>query len=157
MLPFRTSHDAAEPVGFRFEAAGSAIGMATDTGMLTDEAAEALDGVNVLCLETNHDTRMLDGGPYPSFLKRRISSKAGHLSNTDAADALSKLASDRLTAVFALHRSRTNNTAELAASALATRIRQLGLHVPVTVASQDKVCDSGPPQASLFPDPRSGS
>jgi len=152
VLPFSTSHDAAEPVGFRIDSCGSAIGIATDTGVLTDEAAEALQGVDILCLESNHDVGMLEHGPYPAFLKRRIRSHAGHLSNADAADALSRLASDRLVAVFALHRSRTNNTAELAAAALRVRAQELGLGVPIVVASQHGVCDSHPPQGSLFPE-----
>ncbi len=151
VLPFRTSHDAAEPVGFRVDGAGSAIGIATDTGMLTEEAAEALHGVEILCLESNHDLAMLERGPYPAFLKRRIRSHAGHLSNHDAADALARLASNKLVAVFALHRSRTNNTAELAETALTDRARELGLGVPIVVAPQHGVCDSHPPQGRLFP------
>ena len=99
---------------------------------------------------------MLERGPYPGFLKQRIRSHAGHLSNADAADALSRLASDRLSHVFALHRSRTNNTAELAASALTTRAQELGLGVPITVASQHDACDSQPPQGSLFPEAAHG-
>jgi len=150
VLPFRTSHDAAEPVGYRFESGGSAIGIATDTGVLTDEAAEALADVDVLCLESNHDVGMLESGPYPAFLKRRIRSEAGHLSNACAAAALARLASDRLTAVYALHRSRTNNTADLAARALESSIEELGLAVKVVVAAQHDVCDSHPPQGALF-------
>jgi len=150
VLPFRTSHDAADPVGYRVSSAASAIGIATDTGVLTHEAAEALTGVDVLCLESNHDVRMLETGPYPAFLKRRIRSARGHLSNADAADALERLASDRLKAVFAMHRSRTNNTAELAGRSLEQRAGRLGLGVKVLVASQHAPCDSHPPQGSLF-------
>jgi phosphoribosyl 1,2-cyclic phosphodiesterase len=150
VLPFRTSHDAAEPVGYRIASPGSAVGIATDTGVLTDEAAEALAGVDILCLESNHDVRMLETGPYPAFLKRRIRSAEGHLSNSDAADALERLASDRLRTVLALHRSRTNNTAELAVSTLEARARRIGLNVTVVVAAQHDIRDSRPPQASLF-------
>jgi phosphoribosyl 1,2-cyclic phosphodiesterase len=151
VLPFRTSHDAAQPVGFRIETeAGERFGLATDTGVLTPEAAEALADVDLLGLESNHDLGMLDSGPYPQFLKRRIRSDEGHLSNPDAADALELLASDRLRAVFALHRSTTNNTPSLAKRALVARLAAIHLSVPVEVPAQHLVLDSCPAQATLF-------
>ena len=153
VLPFRTSHDAAEPVGYRIETAGGeSFGLATDTGVLTQEAAEALIGVDLLGLESNHDLGMLENGPYPYYLKRRIRSERGHLSNSDACDALERLASDRLRRVFALHRSNTNNSASIVKRALAARASAIGLRVPVDVAPQDDLLDSEPPQGSLFPD-----
>lgn len=137
---FRTSHDAAEPFGYRLSRGDDAVGIATDTGVLTAETAEALAGCSVIALESNHDVEMLERGPYPAFLKRRILSRDGHLSNADAADALEKLASDELRHVFGMHRSRTNNTARLAGAALSARLSFIGLDVPVTVAAQDGAC-----------------
>lgn len=137
VVPFRTSHDAAEPVGFRVTTPGGMVfGLATDTGVLTPEAAEALADLDVLGLESNHDLRMLEAGPYPGFLKRRILSRDGHLSNPDAADALEALASDRLKRVIAVHRSDTNNTASLARRGLLARLGAIGLEIPVDVAPQ---------------------
>jgi len=150
VVPFRTSHDAAEPVGYRVSNERSRVGIATDTGVMTPEAMEALHGVDTLCIESNHDIGMLERGPYPAFLKRRILSSSGHLSNTDSAAALARLASARLTHVFALHRSRTNNTAALAASELRSVASRMGLTAEITVAAQDLSCDSHPPQGSLF-------
>jgi phosphoribosyl 1,2-cyclic phosphodiesterase len=151
VVPFRVSHDAAEPVGFRFEAdSGERFGMATDTGVLTAEAAEALRDVDILGLESNHDLTMLANGPYPGFLKARIRSDEGHLSNPDAAAALELLASDRLTRLFALHRSGTNNSPTIVQRALTARAEAIGLRVPIDVARQDLPLDSSPPQGSLF-------
>lgn len=151
VVPFRTSHDAAEPVGYRISRGSRAVGIATDTGVLTSEAFEALAGCEVVGLESNHDLEMLANGPYPTYLKRRISSELGHLSNPDAADAIERLAHDGLKHVIALHRSRTNNTPRLAGCQLKSRLERLGLgSVPVTVAAQDDLCDSDPPQGTLF-------
>jgi phosphoribosyl 1,2-cyclic phosphodiesterase len=151
VLPFRISHDAAEPVGFRIEAdSGERFGMATDTGVLTAEAAEALRDVDILGLESNHDLAMLANGPYPGFLKARIRSDEGHLSNPDAAAALELLASDRLTRLFALHRSGTNNSPTIVKRALTARAAAIGLHIPIDVARQDLPLDSSPPQGELF-------
>jgi len=150
VTPFRTSHDAAEPLGYRFDKDAESLGIVTDTGVLTPESLEALQGVTMLGLESNHDVVMLERGPYPAFLKRRIRSHAGHLSNDDAAEALERIASDRLTRVFALHRSRTNNTAALAQKSLTDSVARLGLAVQVTVAAQGDPSDSHPAQGSLF-------
>lgn len=138
VIAFATSHDAAEPVGYRIEtSAGATLGIATDTGHFTDQAAEALRDCDIVGIECNHDIEMLSGGPYPWFLKQRIASPRGHLSNPDAADALERIAGDRLRHVHALHLSRTNNTHELARRALEVRLARLGLDVPVTSVTQD--------------------
>jgi phosphoribosyl 1,2-cyclic phosphodiesterase len=151
VVPFSVSHDAAQPVGFRFEAdCGERFGIATDTGVLTPEALEALADVDILGLESNHDLAMLANGPYPQFLKTRIRSVQGHLSNPDAADALQQLASSRLRHVLALHRSSTNNSPTIVKRTLTARSEAIGLRVPVDVARQDIPLDTAPPQCTLF-------
>ncbi len=137
VLAFETSHDATEPVGFVVgDGACGRLGLATDIGAFSDEAAEALRGCEVLGIECNHDADMLATGPYPFFLKQRIASARGHLSNSDAAAALERVAGDRLVHVYAMHLSRTNNTRDLAHHALSARLASLGLDVPVTAVGQ---------------------
>ena len=105
---FAVSHDASEPVGYRFRSPdGATLGVVTDTGHLTPEAAEALAGCTLLGIECNHDIEMLNRGPYPWFLKQRILSTRGHLSNDAAGEAVRLLAHDGLESVFAMHVSRT--------------------------------------------------
>ncbi len=138
VTPFRTSHDCAEPLGYRFDAPdGTSVGIATDTGVASDELAEALDGCRLLGIEANHDVDMLENGPYPLFLRRRIASDRGHLSNAAAAALLERLVHDGLRQLVGMHVSRQNNTAELAARTLRVRLAVLGLDVPVAVADQD--------------------
>ena len=139
---FHTSHDAADPVGFRVEANACAAGIVTDTGYLTGAAIEALEGCALLGIEANHDEQMLARGPYPPHLKRRIHSERGHLSNAACAAGLERLAHDGLREVVALHRSRTNNRAQLAGAAIEERLSALGLEVAVTVASQNRACSA---------------
>ena len=115
--PFRTSHDAADSYGFRFDELTGAsegcdsLGYMTDTGIVTDKAWEALSGVRLLALESNHDARMLEVGPYPYVIKQRIASARGHLSNDQAREALDNLAHENLRAVAAMHVSQENSTA----------------------------------------------
>jgi phosphoribosyl 1,2-cyclic phosphodiesterase len=108
--------------------------------------------VHILALESNHDLRMLENGPYPGYLKRRILSEQGHLSNPDACDAMEQLAGPRLQRVVALHRSNTNNSASIVRRELTARAAAIGLTVPIEVAPQNDVLDSAPPQGSLFDD-----
>ncbi len=112
---FATSHDAVESFGFRFteRTTSEAIGYLTDSGIITPEAFEALQDCHVLALESNHDKRMLETGPYPYMLKQRVASDTGHLSNAQAADALEHLLSDKLRHVVAMHISENNNTYRL--------------------------------------------
>lgn len=134
---FRTEHDAAEPVGFAFEDQhGCRLGVMTDTGHVTDSAAAALDGCHVLGIESNHDVETLNRGPYPWFLKERILSSRGHLSNADAGAALVALASPALRHVVALHLSDTNNSAELAHTALSGAIAESECTPSLTVFVQ---------------------
>ncbi len=112
--PFRISHDAAEPVGYRFNQGGQSMGIATDLGTYDDYIVEKLRGLSVLLLEANHDVRMLQVGSYPYYLKQRILGERGHLSNEAAGQLLCRLLHDNLQTVFLGHLSRENNYAELA-------------------------------------------
>ena len=106
---FPTSHDVADPVAFRFETDDDALGYCTDTGFLTPLARVALRGCRILALESNHDAHMLRTGPYPAFLKARVASQVGHLSNDQAAEALCDLVTEVTETVVAMHLSEKNN------------------------------------------------
>jgi phosphoribosyl 1,2-cyclic phosphodiesterase len=137
---FPTSHDAAESIDFRFDCGGAALGVLTDTGCVTPETEQALQGVDLLVLESNHDEDWLLSGPYPYYLKQRILGNRGHLSN-DAAAALAQRMASAGTRQFVLaHLSRENNTPERARQTMARALA--GLDVSVTVAPRAEL--SGP-------------
>ena len=112
--PFRISHDAAEPVAFRFTCSGKSAAVATDMGIYTDYIVEHLKGLDVLLLEANHDIQMLQVGPYPYPLKRRILGECGHLSNESAGQLLCRILHDQMKKIYLGHLSKENNYAELA-------------------------------------------
>lgn len=113
--PFHTSHDCAESVGYRIETRdGRSVAVSTDLGFLSDEVRRELTGADMIVLESNHDVGMLQTGPYPYYLKRRILSKTGHLSNTDCAGELCGFAGSGTTRFVLAHLSSENNTPELA-------------------------------------------
>ena len=107
--PFAVSHDAADPVGFTIGQNGSRIGLATDLGAITPHVKEHLKHCHLLILEANHDTDMLIKGPYPWYLKRRIQSPSGHLSNEQSKSLLTELQHKGLAHVILAHLSETNN------------------------------------------------
>jgi phosphoribosyl 1,2-cyclic phosphodiesterase len=142
--PFRTSHDAVEPCGFCIRSHDIEVGCCTDTGEVTPAMLERLKRCDALVLESNHCPEMLENGPYPAFLKRRIrDAKRGHLSNLACAACLKALADD-LHAVTLAHLSEVNNRPEIAL-ATATGDEGLGLfagNVPVRVAMQHAVTET---------------
>lgn len=117
--PFPVPHDAREPVQYVFGDGNRRLGVLTDSGCSTPHIEAILDGVDALVLECNHDAAMLENGPYPTSLKRRVGGRFGHLENGQSAALLDKLKHDKLQCVMAAHVSRKNNTSALAQRALA--------------------------------------
>jgi len=111
---FTIPHDAADPVGFVFEAEGIRVGLATDLGYVPSNVQQQLRGCDVLMIESNHDLEMLRDGPYPWSVKQRVMSRVGHLSNEAAAGFLEKNYDGRATYVVLAHLSESNNLPELA-------------------------------------------
>ncbi|MEG1244315.1 MAG: MBL fold metallo-hydrolase, partial [Oscillospiraceae bacterium] len=73
-----------------------------------------ISGCDLVLIESNHDVNMLQNGAYPYYLKRRILSDTGHLSNDSCAVAISELLKTGTTRFFLGHLSRENNIPELA-------------------------------------------
>jgi phosphoribosyl 1,2-cyclic phosphodiesterase len=112
--PFTIPHDAADPVGFVFRAAGVRMALATDLGYIPPNVKAQLQGVDLLLLESNHDLEMLRDGPYPWSVKQRVLSRVGHLSNEAAADFLENGYDGQATYVILAHLSESNNLPDLA-------------------------------------------
>lgn len=110
---FHTSHDTPESVGYRFEGSGS-FALATDTGCVTEEVYRGLLGAKAVLIESNHDEQMLCDGAYPVYLKRRILSNRGHLSNAHCARLAKALAENGCETVILGHLSTHNNLPRLA-------------------------------------------
>ncbi len=122
---FPTSHDTDESVGWRVE--GSAVfALATDTGCVTPAVSEGLLGADAVLIEANHDPDLLRSGPYPVYLKRRILSARGHLSNGDCAALAAALARSGTRQIILGHLSRENNPPSLAYRTVAAALEGTG-------------------------------
>ncbi|NBH26303.1 MBL fold metallo-hydrolase [Lachnospiraceae bacterium] len=120
--PMKISHDAAEPVAYRISHGKKKVGIITDLGTYDDYTVESLKGMDALLLEANHDVNMLQVGPYPYHLKKRILGERGHLSNEMAGQLLCSLLHEKLQAVILGHLSKENNLPELAYEAVRVEV-----------------------------------
>lgn len=137
--PYATSHDAQESVAFVVRCQGRKLGHATDMGTVTHEVREKLKGSHVLLVESNHDVEILDVGPYPWSVKRRIKSELGHLSNEACGDLLAAVSHEHLERVLLMHLSQTNNHPEIARI---TAVQALGSCTPhLDLARQDQATE----------------
>lgn len=115
---FLKNHDASEPSSFRIEHNEVSVGVFTDIGSPCKNVTNQLNKCHALFLETNYDEEMLSNGRYPIFLKRRVASDVGHLSNSQAYELLNEYAHPELQCVFMSHLSAENNTINRAFLAL---------------------------------------
>lgn len=132
---FTVSHDAKEPLQFHMTDGAVKFGMLTDTGQTTPHILDALSGCDALMLECNYDDLMLKNSAYPFYLKRRISSIYGHLSNHCAGEFLAQVDCSRLKKVIGAHLSQNNNLPELAKQTIDASVNTD--RIEVTVAGQN--------------------
>lgn len=131
ITPFEVSHDSSDCVGYTIEQGDLTFCLSTDVGEVTPAVAKAIEAANYLVLEANHDEEMLQHGPYPAYLKGRIRSSRGHLSNHQCASALITYASPKLKQVWLCHLSEENNHPELARKTIEGDLRGYGIVVGV--------------------------
>ncbi len=146
IVPFPTSHDATNPMGYLIEEEGCRLGYVTDTGYLSDEALALIKDCDYYYFESNHDLKMLMNSARPAVLKKRIHSKHGHLSNIDSAIYMAELIGPRTKAIYLAHLSEECNTPEIALSSYHKTLDRKGIahdHIKIVPASQWHVVRGG--------------
>ncbi|MBU9710901.1 MBL fold metallo-hydrolase [Evansella tamaricis] len=126
---FGVSHDAAEPMFFTFHHNGRKLSIVTDTGYVSERIKGITKGSNSFVFESNHDMDMLRMGKYPWSVKRRILGDEGHVSNVDAAIALSEILTDDPVNVYLAHLSLDNNMKELARMTVHQTLEEKGYEI----------------------------
>lgn len=116
IFPFAKQHDAVDACSFRISYSGKHVGVMTDIGEPCERVKEHLGMCHAVFLESNYDEDMLMNGPYPYYLKQRVASSLGHLSNEQAFRLLKEFGGKELQTVFLSHLSGQNNTPEKAYS-----------------------------------------
>ena len=124
---FKLSHDSADCIGYKIIMPDKRkIAVCTDTGYVTDDARDKLSGCDLVCLESNHEVTMVENGPYPYELKKRVLSKFGHLSNEACSKFALELANSGTTRFVLSHLSETNNYPSVARQATYQMLTQSG-------------------------------
>jgi phosphoribosyl 1,2-cyclic phosphodiesterase len=110
---FPVCHDAPETIGFHICSGDKKITIVTDLGHICETAAPYIKAANLLVIESNYDEEMLVTGKYPHYLKARIKSDHGHLSNHQTSAFLADNISDNLSYICLAHLSNNNNSPEI--------------------------------------------
>ncbi len=136
-----TPHDASDPVGMVVisRASGARAGICYDIGHVSDSVRSLCEDVDILVLESNHDEDMLRTGPYPVWLRKRIASDTGHLSNRAAAELTQTVVSRRLAHVVLAHLSEQNNTPAVARRSMSGALARTAFRGQLSLASQNDV------------------
>ncbi len=130
ILRFATSHDCVGSSGYTFLLPDhKKVSVCTDLGIVTDTVRDAISGSDVVLMESNHDIEMLKNGPYPPFLKARILSDHGHISNNICAAELKRLFQNGTKRFILGHLSQHNNTPLLAKSCATATLMDLGAQI----------------------------
>lgn len=126
-----TPHDGADGAAFVVDAGGKRLGIMTDLGHVFEGLSELVAGLDAVFIESNYEPSMLEKGPYPAFLKRRIAGPAGHISNSESAELLRPCT--RLKWACLSHLSGRNNSPE---TALSIHRRTIQRDLPLYVAGR---------------------
>ena len=120
----KTSHDASDSNGYIINCDDNSIVYITDTGYINEKYHKKLCNRNVYIMESNHDIEMLNNGPYPYELRRRIYGDKGHLSNIDSAKYLADFIGDKTKCIMLAHLSEENNNPDIAYNTLVDKLNE---------------------------------
>ena len=139
VCPVAVPHDAREPVQFVLRQETTKVGVLTDLGTVTPHVVQQYADCHALFVEANHDLEMLNSGPYPPSLKRRVSGEWGHLNNQQSADLVRQVIKNGVLKHLVVgHISQKNNHSELAAQAMDSVVASLQ---QVRYATQEEPLD----------------
>lgn len=127
ITPFTVPHDSSDNSGYFIRHHDTRFCLITDAGSVTDTMAQYIKQAQYLVLEANYERERLLTGPYPQYLKDRIVSGNGHLSNVECATAIASHASSDLRHVWLAHLSEENNHPELARKTVEATLREYGI------------------------------
>lgn len=138
----KTSHDTSDSRGYIITQGNSSVVQITDTGYLNQKYFKKLQNKTIYIFESNHNIEMLMHGRYPKWLKARVSSDVGHLSNESSAFYLTKLIGENTKEIILAHLSEENNTPELALETLNKEFAENNIKFSnIVVAKQEERTD----------------
>ncbi len=145
IIPFETSHDASNPVGYVIFSGETKLVYITDTGYIPETSLDYLKNADYYIVESNHDLKMLMDSHRPACLKRRIKGDVGHLSNIDSAIYMSECISEKTKAIYLAHLSEECNLPEIALESYRKTFKRkkVELNIPVICLKQHEMVKGG--------------
>jgi phosphoribosyl 1,2-cyclic phosphodiesterase len=139
---FKTSHDSSESLGYVFNYKENKLAYITDTGYINRRNYPLLENCTYYIIESNYDVKMLMDGSYPYYLKQRILSDKGHLSNEQCNKYLSKFITKNTIGITLIHLSEENNTEEIALNNLNKMLKKENTDLKyIIVSKQEEVTE----------------
>ncbi|MFI3250786.1 MAG: MBL fold metallo-hydrolase [Eubacteriales bacterium] len=139
ITPCPTPHDCSGSLGFAVVGGSAKMSLFTDLGYVTNQIWRTVEGSHLIVAETNYDPELLKHGPYPSSLKKRVSSDHGHLSNQAGGELIANAVNAGVTTAILAHLSKENNTPTLALEAVKQSLDQANLQLPTLVVAGEKI------------------
>ena len=140
------SHDSPGTTGFLIEYNGEKMAYITDTGYIHENIQRIINNCDIYCIESNHDPRLLMLTKRPQFLKQRILSSNGHMSNQDCSYVLGNVIGPKTKEIVFLHRSKEANTEEMVIETFLKTMDKMKVdisNIKVNIARQDEVVKCG--------------
>ena len=138
----KSSHDSNDARNFILEDGKNSLCYITDTGYINHKYFKLLENRSIYLFESNHDIEMLNNGPYPVWLKKRVLSDTGHLSNISAGVYLSKFIGKDTKKVILIHLSETNNNPEIALKTVKETFKEYDVSFnKISCASQNEISE----------------
>ena len=135
----KSSHDAPDSRNFIISDGIIKMAYITDTGYVNQKYFKLLSNLDVYLFESNHDIEMLENGPYPKWLKMRVLSDSGHLSNNATGFYLSKLIGPNTKKVLLIHLSEINNNPDKALETVYSILKEYDIRFNhISCAMQDE-------------------
>lgn len=134
----KTSHDTTDSRGYIISENGASIVNITDTGYINQKNFKKISNKNVYIMESNHDIEMLMHGKYPAWLKQRMLSDTGHLSNEASSYYLSKIIGSSTKMIILAHLSEENNTPELALKQIENTFKENNIEFTNIITAKPK-------------------
>ena len=132
-----TSHDAPCSVGYIIKYNDKSLVYVTDTGYINRKYLAKMTEKDIYIMEANHDEVMLMDGPYPRFLKERVISDKGHLSNKTTAKYLKKIIGKNTQYIVLAHLSEKNNTEEKALEAIEEELGETNINILIAKQKEE--------------------
>lgn len=144
ITPLKTSHDTEFSVGYVFDDGVTKLVYMTDTGYVKEQDFKYLEDADHYILESNHDAELLMKSNRPYYIKQRILSDRGHLSNEKAGQVLSNVISTNTKTITLAHMSLEANDESTALKTIYKELEDHNLEgMKIQVAKQYDIVSGG--------------